>query len=483
MGFAMRMKLNEEIIKKASFAGTYIGGRKCGFEFDVQLAYYRGQYLSCIEQLEVWLDGEQMPEEAVFFELNGKEMPVYKLKWAMTEFWSQVVPARIRVIRKGGIAAGEHELELKLMLRIPYMQIGPDHTFMPLDAGEKVTVFLEDEPEGVPQTTEELKVDGAKLGATLFCYGTEYARYQYDFEECVRQAYLAGAKGYEIVGTQMIPSYPNVDDEFLGRVAAMKAKYGIGPVGYGANQDKGMRPDRNLTDDEMLADAIVDLKTANRLGCKVMRVQYMMSPAAFERLAPYAELFDVRCGIEIHNPEPPKTDAIRRYIEVIDRTGSKYLGFVTDFGFLATAPNKPKWLKALKAGVKEEHLQLAADMRSAGRTQEETMAKMQEVGANPAIMDVVAGMFGFVQFTNPDELGRLLDELRYILPYTFEIHCKFHYLGDDGLEPSIRYEKILPVVKESGFDGWLICEYEDEMYSGGHDYTQKMFALERSILE
>ena len=106
----------------------------------MQLGYYRGHYLSDIDLLEVWLDGEKMPQEAVTFELNGKELPVYKLKYAVTEFWSQVVPAKIRVLRPGGIPAGEHELELKLMLRIPYMQIGPDHSFMPLDSGDKVTV-------------------------------------------------------------------------------------------------------------------------------------------------------------------------------------------------------------------------------------------------------------------------------------------------------------------------------------------------------
>ena len=81
-----------------------------------------------------------MPQEAVTFELKGKELPVYKLTHAVTEFWSQVEPAKIRVIKKGGVESGEHELELKLMLRVPYMQIGPDHNFMPLDSGEKVTV-------------------------------------------------------------------------------------------------------------------------------------------------------------------------------------------------------------------------------------------------------------------------------------------------------------------------------------------------------
>lgn len=144
MGFAMRMQMNEEIIKKQSFRNLYINGAKNGFEFDVQLAYYRGHFLSDIDLLEVYVDGEKLPAEAVTFELNGKEMPVYKLSHAVTEFWSQVVPARIRAIKKGGLSAGEHELELKLMLRVPYMQIGPGHTFMPLDSGDRVTVTVAD---------------------------------------------------------------------------------------------------------------------------------------------------------------------------------------------------------------------------------------------------------------------------------------------------------------------------------------------------
>ena len=144
MGFAMRMPLNEEIVKKDSFRHEYINGKKNGFSFDVQLAYYRGHYLSDINELEVRLDGEPVPQEAVTFELNGKEMPVYKVKMAVTEFWSQVVPAKIHAIFPGGVSTGEHELELKLMLRIPYMQIGPGHSFMPLDAGDKVMIKVED---------------------------------------------------------------------------------------------------------------------------------------------------------------------------------------------------------------------------------------------------------------------------------------------------------------------------------------------------
>lgn len=144
MAFAMRMMLNSEIIKKDSFKSMYINGDKNGFEFDVQLAYYRGHYLSDIDLLEVYIDGEKMPQEAVTFELNGKEIPIYKLKYAVTEFWSQVEPATIHVIKKDGLAEGEHELTLKLMLRIPYMEMGPDHQYMPLDSGETVTVSIKE---------------------------------------------------------------------------------------------------------------------------------------------------------------------------------------------------------------------------------------------------------------------------------------------------------------------------------------------------
>lgn len=321
-----------------------------------------------------------------------------------------------------------------------------------------------------------------KLGVTLFCYGTEYARFQYDFEECVRQAAEAGATGYEIVGTQMVPSYPNVSDEFLGLVESCRRKYGIGPVGYGANNDKGMRNDRNLTDDEMLADAILDLKAANKLGCKVMRVQYMMSPAAFARLAPYAELYDVHCGIEIHNPETPASPLMQEYLDVVKKTGSKHLGFIPDFGFLSVAPNRPKWIRALEAGVKEEHLELAAQCRRDGLSQDEAAQKVMAAGANPAIMEALAGMFGFVQFHDRKDLPGLLQELKDIIPYSFEMHGKFHYLDDNCVEASIPYDDILPVVRDSGFDGYLICEYEDESYCGGTEFTKRMFQMEKRIL-
>jgi sugar phosphate isomerase/epimerase len=48
------------------------------------------------------------------------------------------------------------------------------------------------------------------LGATLFCFTKEYINGTFNFEDCVRKAAECGVEGYEIVATQMIPSYPHI---------------------------------------------------------------------------------------------------------------------------------------------------------------------------------------------------------------------------------------------------------------------------------
>lgn len=139
-------------------------------------------------------------------------------------------------------------------------------------------------------------------------------------------------------------------------------------------------------------------------------------------------------------------------------------------------------MKALQAGVKEEHLQMAAQLRREGVSQEEAAQKVMEAGASPAIMPALAGMFGFVQFHDEKDLPQLLQELKEILPYSFECHGKFHYLDEACHEASIPYNHILPLLAKEGYNGYLICEYEDELYCGGTEFTKRQMIMERTLL-
>lgn len=139
MAFAMKMRF-VDVITEGTLKNTYIGEKKVGYQFDIRLGYYRGHYLSTIDEFEVTVDNQKIPHQDLRFCINNKEFSPNQLKECFTEFWQLTTPAVIKVIKKDGLDEHEHHIKVDLMLRIPYMQIGPGHNFMPLDSGEEKTM-------------------------------------------------------------------------------------------------------------------------------------------------------------------------------------------------------------------------------------------------------------------------------------------------------------------------------------------------------
>ena len=143
MAFAMKMRF-VDVITDGTLKNTYTNGKKTGYQFDIRLGYYRGHYLSAIDQFEVTVDGEAVEAQDLRFCINNKEIAPNQLQECFTEFWSLTDPATIKVVKKDGLAEGKHTINVNLMLRIPYMQIGPGHQFMPLDSGQEKEIELVD---------------------------------------------------------------------------------------------------------------------------------------------------------------------------------------------------------------------------------------------------------------------------------------------------------------------------------------------------
>jgi hypothetical protein len=91
-----------------------------GYSFRIKLYTYRGSYLSCIEQLNMKLNGEKVVMDQVVFKLNGKRFLVSQLKELFAEYWYVLDEAELIVLKDGGIPKGEHELEISMSIRIPY---------------------------------------------------------------------------------------------------------------------------------------------------------------------------------------------------------------------------------------------------------------------------------------------------------------------------------------------------------------------------
>ena len=138
MAFVMRVKLTETL-RDGTLKNYYEQGQPAGYQVDVRLAYYRGQYLSVIDELELEVDGEKAGDQDLRFCLNGKEFAPWELKEAFQEFWFIKTPATLKIRKEGG----DHQGKLKLMFCCPYLPIpGADHGYTPVDSCDEKTMTL-----------------------------------------------------------------------------------------------------------------------------------------------------------------------------------------------------------------------------------------------------------------------------------------------------------------------------------------------------
>ncbi len=92
-----------------------------GFQFGARLPYYRGISLSMVEEIEVTLDGETLPQSAVNITVHGNTYDLVQREKETDDRWEMGEEAILSVKKEDGLSVGEHKLGLKINLRIGYM--------------------------------------------------------------------------------------------------------------------------------------------------------------------------------------------------------------------------------------------------------------------------------------------------------------------------------------------------------------------------
>lgn len=134
--FALRLNF-VDVICDDSLENIYANGEKVGFQFQVRLSYYRGHFLSTIDEIGVKVDGKEMKTNDICLGLREREYGAAQLRSLVNEFWPITEPATIKVFCPGGLDKGTHKVEFTLYFRSPYMATGDD-IYMPIDScGEK----------------------------------------------------------------------------------------------------------------------------------------------------------------------------------------------------------------------------------------------------------------------------------------------------------------------------------------------------------
>lgn len=64
MGLALRLNF-VNVVCDDSLKNFWANGKKIGYQFDVRLSYYRGHFLSTIDEIGVKVDGVDVPTENI----------------------------------------------------------------------------------------------------------------------------------------------------------------------------------------------------------------------------------------------------------------------------------------------------------------------------------------------------------------------------------------------------------------------------------
>lgn len=94
-----------------------VGRTADGAELRLRSPWYRALPLSCID-VELTVDGERVDDERIRFAVNDRDYTTDELHERYDEFWFTLDPMRLRV---RGVTPGEHDVAVRLGLRIPYL--------------------------------------------------------------------------------------------------------------------------------------------------------------------------------------------------------------------------------------------------------------------------------------------------------------------------------------------------------------------------
>ncbi|MPQ99726.1 TIM barrel protein [Modestobacter sp. I12A-02628] len=283
-------------------------------------------------------------------------------------------------------------------------------------------------------------------------------------EDCIRAAADCGALGIEVIPEQSIPGYPHLTDEFVDTWHGWMQRYGTHTAATDLFLDTKRHPDRWLTLEEQVASIRQDVDIAVRLGARIVRAIINTSPEVMAAAAPYAEEAGVRLLLEVHAPFHYEHPWILQHLEVMYRTGSPALGLMPDMGTYVRRFPRVVSERALRDGAKPELVDLVV------RTYDEH-------GDTHALMDVVHYRGG-----GPADFGLARQATHYIwsepkamldhMPLIGHVQAKFYEMTDEGVEYSIPYDEIVPVLVDGGFDGHLSSEYE------GNRHVQDAFPVD-----
>ncbi len=318
-----------------------------------------------------------------------------------------------------------------------------------------------------------------KRGVSFYSYQQEQFLGKMDWKDMIREVHdNLKTDGVEIIDGATVRDYPFPSEEFVYAWRNEMARYQMKAVTMDVFLEPFQFRDHVMNYYEAAERLKNDIRLAHRLGFENVRTLCMVPIDVIEMALPTAEKYNVRIGKEIHAPfpiKPGKTKNAGRslaglnlrmvdeIVELADRTGSKHVGLVPDFGvFQFAVPSVQVAYEKRQARIPESIDFIMEHCEEYGT--DDMMKLLDEKYPGHALARIV------VDHLCVCEPSAKPEDLKEIIPYIISVHGKFFHMSEIPGKPgqyeecAIAYEEPMKILREGGYDGYIDSEYEGQRY-------------------
>ncbi|HZV10654.1 MAG TPA: hypothetical protein VFF94_12900, partial [Novosphingobium sp.] len=200
-------------------------------------------------------------------------------------------------------------------------------------------------------------------------------------------------------------SWPDLTPEDERRLKSAFERWELVPTHYGAYTDMSYYHALDARFDFQIRQ----FKTARQLGYRIVRIQSPGVDPILERLVGAAEKMGLKLAIEIHVPKMFENPEFQALLAQVRQISSPSLGFIIDTGIFEDVTGVRRFIGE------------AVDAQPFAPSRPETMLEF--------------------------------------MPLIMGLHGKFHRM-DKGQIPEVPFERIVSVLAQGRFDGWMSTEFE-----------------------
>lgn len=303
-----------------------------------------------------------------------------------------------------------------------------------------------------------------KTCVSLYSLQDEYLNHRMDLADCMRYVKECGAQGVEILPDQMIKGTPEPSEEALEQWRSSLKETGLTPVISDVFLNTNLYKNRTLTHKECIDLLVKEIRLADRMGIRLIRLVSMVPWWVLEPLLPYCEQYDVAVALEVHAGMAFDEPATLSYIEEMKRLNSRYIGLVIDTGIFCR--RFPRVVRAYESSVGSSPVMF--DFIESTFTETSDFHQyMKKAGWKfPPEIDAQLNdhdrMMAHIMDGYENYPYEVLDDL---LPFIKHFHFKMFEMTEEGPEYSMDYKSLLQYLHDHDWEGYVSTEYEGNRFT------------------